>query len=200
MNLTDDALDTMDDVVSYVPRSDSDTSDDLPTPYITLARASANVRDRKPNYLKAQDLPHTLQDHLNALPAAYRATEMARTIFEAAIRESSVNDEPHAPLIEVFNPVDDEVTPAWEFHYTNQMWHGDGVPGPDLKNLQGCDCEGTCDPKSKTCLCIKKQSEYTSEYISGFVYDAKGRLKEATTTRYSNVTNFVAVGTNVGIE
>jgi histone-lysine N-methyltransferase SUV39H len=115
-----------------------------------------------------------LQDYFNALPAMYRKTDEARLIFEAAIRESTANDEPDAPPIEIHNKLDDEVTPPWEFHYSNKMWHGEGVPGPDLKSLSGCDCEGRCDPKSKTCLCVKKQAKYLDK--RGFVYNDKGRL------------------------
>jgi len=110
------------------------------------------------------------------LPAMYRATDQARIIFEAAIRESTAADEPGAPPIRIYNDIDDEVTPPWEFHYTNLMWHGDGVPGPDMKALQGCECEGRCDPKSKTCLCVQRQSKHLER--TGFVYNDRGRLIE----------------------
>lgn len=177
MNLMEDKTDAIDDVDVYQPVNGG-ISENFPTaelPYITWRSVRNAARERVPSYLKAQNLPHALQDHLNALPAVYRATEMARTIFEAAIRESTVNDEPDAPPIEIWNNVDDEMTPPWEFHYTNQMWHGDGVPGPDIKNLQSCDCEGACDPTSKTCSCVKRQSKYIDR--TGFVY-SRGRLKE----------------------
>jgi histone-lysine N-methyltransferase SUV39H len=100
-------------------------------------------------------------------------------IFEAAIKESTADNEPDAPAIRIFNEIDDKVTPPWEFHYTNKMWHGEGVPGPDLKTLRGCDCEGHCDPKSKTCLCVQKQSKYLDTSRVGFVYDHRGHLIES---------------------
>jgi [histone H3]-lysine9 N-trimethyltransferase SUV39H len=148
------------------------------SPYITWRSIRCAARERVPKFLKAQDLPHTLQDYLNALPEMYRASDQARIIFEAAIRESTAEDEPDAPAIRICNEIDDEITPAWEFHYTNKMWHGEGVPGPDLKTLRGCDCEGRCNPKSKTCLCVKKQSKYLDISRVGFVYDHRGRLVE----------------------
>ena len=179
MDLLDNNVDPIDvsDVTIYEPGSGSGTSDDFSpsgSPYITWRSVRRAARERTPHFLKAADLPHTLQDWLNALPAVYRATDQARIIFEAAIRESTAADEPGAPPIRIHNNIDDEVTPPWEFHYTNLMWHGDGVPGPDMKSLQGCECEGRCDPKSKTCLCVQKQSKYLER--TGFVYNDKSRL------------------------
>lgn len=178
MDLLDDNNTSTDDVGIYEPESGS-TSEDLPpseSRYITWRSVRRAARERTPQFLKAKDLPHTLQDWLNALPARYRATDQARIIFEAAIRESTAADEPGAPPIRIHNTIDDEVTPPWEFHYTNQMWHGEGVPGPDLKSLRGCECEGRCDPKSKTCFCLQRQSKYLER--RGFVYNDKSRLIE----------------------
>jgi histone-lysine N-methyltransferase SUV39H len=80
--------------------------------------------------------------------------------------------------------VDEEPTPQWEFHYTNRIYHGPGVPDPDIANLVGCDCVGKCDPKSKTCACVKRQRELImfpeenmEAYNSGFLYDKQKRLK-----------------------
>lgn len=144
--------------------------------YITWRSVRRAARERKPEYLQARDLPHKLQDYMNALPAMFRKSDGARLIFEAAIRENTADDEPDAPPISIINPLkdDDEATPPWEFHYTNRLWHGDGVPAPDLKSLKGCDCLGRCDPKSKTCACVKKQSKWIDK--RGFVYNNKGRL------------------------
>jgi [histone H3]-lysine9 N-trimethyltransferase SUV39H len=168
--------DNIDDDVDVYEIQSSVLSDLTPadSPYITWRSVRRAARERTPKFLKARDLPHTLQDYMNALPAMYRKTDEARLIFEAAIRESTADDEPDAPPIEIYNKIDDEVTPPWEFHYSNKMWYGEGVPGPDSKSLRGCDCEGRCDPQSKTCLCVKKQSEYLEQ--SGFVYNDKGRL------------------------
>ena len=178
---TIDEVGGVDDVVVYNPQISIGTSNDAAngdSTYITWRQAREAARSKAPSYRKARDLPHTLQDHMNIIPAAYRATPMARIIFEAAMRESSIKDEPHAPPIGIINEIDDETTPPWEFHYTNEMWYGEGVPGPDTKNLQGCDCEGTCDPKSKICQCLQKQLEYSDG--TGSVYDTKGRLREST--------------------
>jgi Pre-SET motif len=172
---------TIDDVDVYEPRSDNCSSGDLSegdSPYITWRTIRRAARERVPKFLKARDLPHTLQDYLNALPERCRASDQARVIFEAAMRESTADDEPDAPAIRIYNEIDNEVTPPWEFHYTNKMWHGEGVPGPDLKTLRGCDCEGRCDPKSKTCLCVQKQTRHLDTSRVGFVYDNKCRLIE----------------------
>ncbi|OCH88882.1 SET domain-containing protein [Obba rivulosa] len=125
----------------------------------------------------AEDIPHELQDRINALPAAARrADRMQVKLFEAAIAENTADDEPNAPPIRVINEIDDELTPPYEFHYSNLLWHGPGVPLPDEKNLVGCDCIGPCDPLSKTCACVQRQQQ-ECDFINGFLYDARGRLR-----------------------
>ncbi|KAN0087812.1 histone-lysine N-methyltransferase [Tylopilus felleus] len=133
-------------------------------------------------------MPHSLQDHMNKFPASFRESDVARRIFEAHIQEAMVN-EPEAPLIEIFdNNIGEEVTPRWEFHYTNEMWCGEGVPPPDVRNLEGCGCVGRCDPKSGKCACARRQLKWVQAYInediipptwpgSPFVYDHKGMLQ-----------------------
>lgn len=130
-----------------------------------------------PKIFYSRDIPHALQDLMNTVDP-YRRTMVAKEMFEAVIYENTYEDEPNAPRISIVNDVDGdlEVTPAWEFHYSNRIWYGDGVPPPDFSNLRGCDCEGYCDPKSRTCSCLKRQQEY-SGHNSGFIYDDKGRLK-----------------------
>ncbi|TDL21679.1 SET domain-containing protein [Rickenella mellea] len=131
-----------------------------------------------PIHLLAENLPHDLEDLVNALPEWQRNMPVVRLAFESAISENTVDDEPDAPPIEVRNDVDDEITPPWEFHYSNRMWHGKGVPPPDVKNLRGCDCVGACNPKSLTCACVKRQRKFFKDEpgFSGFMYDEKGRL------------------------
>lgn len=126
----------------------------------------------------ARDIPHSVQDLMNSMDSHYRKSLMAKDMFEAVIIENTYEDEPNAPHISIVNDVDgdQEVTPAWEFHYSNHIWHSDDVPPPDLVNLRGCDCKGHCDPKSQTCSCLKRQHEYSDD-IPGFIYDDKGRLK-----------------------
>jgi len=132
-----------------------------------------------PKVFYARDIPHALQDLMNTMEAPYRRSIVAKEMFEAVIYENTYEDEPNAPRISIINDVDgdQEVTPAWEFHYSNRLWHSDDVPPPDLSNLRGCDCEGYCDPKSQTCSCLKRQQEY-SGHMSGFIYDDRGRLKQ----------------------
>lgn len=145
-------------------------------PVITWKDIRTVARRTKPKYKLAKDLPHTLQDHMNAMNPYWRAMPMNRFIFEANIIENTMDDEPDAPPIHVINDIDEENTPPWEFHYSNHMWHGEGVPGPDLLRLVSCDCEGACDPKSKTCACLKRQRSVTQEYTPDFAYNSKGLL------------------------
>jgi len=131
-----------------------------------------------PKIFYSRDIPHAIQDLMNTVDASYRRSIVAKEMFEAVIYENTYEDEPNAPRISIVNDVDGdlEVTPAWEFHYSNRIWYGDGAPPPDFSNLRGCECEGHCDPKSRTCSCLKRQQEY-SGHNSGFIYDDKGRLK-----------------------
>ncbi|KAF8661635.1 hypothetical protein AX16_001277 [Volvariella volvacea WC 439] len=131
-----------------------------------------------PKYHRSADLPHALQDQMNWMiennPYNLRGT---RHVFEAAIFENTMEDEPEAPAIEIINDVDTEVTPPWEFYYSNKMWHAEGVPPPDIAGLVGCDCVGRCDPRSKTCKCLQRQREFSGEISPDFAYDARGKLK-----------------------
>lgn len=130
-------------------------------------------------YRLAKDIPHDLQDHINNMnDFARRGGDMQLILFESMMSENTAQDEPGAPDVKIINDVDDELTPPFEFHYSNLMWHSDKVPKPDLTNLRGCGCHGACDPLSKTCLCVKRQQAYHSLLgLSGFAYDARGRLK-----------------------
>lgn len=157
------------------PPSQYGKSIDLPVIRYTPARTMLEF-PQKVYYTR--DIPHAVQDLMNTMDAHYRRSIMAKDMFEAVIIENTFEDEPNAPHISIINDVDgdQEVTPAWEFHYSNRIWHSDDVPPPDLVNLRGCDCEGHCDPKSLTCSCLKRQKEYSDD-IPGFIYDEKGRLK-----------------------
>lgn len=152
---------------------------------VTWASYVTEERERRPEYKLARHIPHSLQDHMNMLPKEYRSSAVGRQIFEAHIQEAMVG-EPDAPAIEFFdNAIGSEVTPPWEFHYTNEMWFGEGVRPPDIKNLESCGCIGRCDPKSSTCACARRQKKWMQGYIdegiipptwpgSPFVYDHKG--------------------------
>lgn len=156
-------------------------------PVVTWNSYSQAQRLLPPKYRLAKDLPHELQDRVNALPQSYRNSPQATVLFEAMIDEA-MDDELGAPPISVINEVTDEGAPPWEFVYTNQMWYGEGVPSPDIKNLKSCGCVGRCDPKSKMCGCAKRQRHQLKRYITDntipdtwngvpFMYDSKGSLQ-----------------------
>lgn len=157
-------------------------------PIVTWQSFSASQRLLPPKYHRAKDLPHSLQDRMNALPESYRNSEFARAVFEEIILEA-MDDEPSAPPIKIYdNGIGQEMTPPWEFVYTNNMWFGEGVPPPDVRNLVSCGCRGKCDPKSSACACAKRQLQWLEPYIldglfpatwpgSPFVYDSKGVLQ-----------------------
>lgn len=130
-----------------------------------------------PRYRRAVDLPTGLQDHVNFLPKWAIRKDQIRRLFEAMIVENTLEDEPHAPPIKLVNDIDDEPTPPWEFYYSNEIWHGEGVPAPDIKNLRGCDCKGACSSQSKTCACLRLQRQYTNELVNDFAYDTKRHLQ-----------------------
>ncbi|KZS99704.1 SET domain-containing protein, partial [Laetiporus sulphureus 93-53] len=124
----------------------------------------------------AKDLPHELEDRINFLSSyAQHADNMQVKLFEAAIAENTESDEPHTPPIHIINDIDDDLTPPYEFHYSNLMWHGEGVPKPDWENLRGCDCIGPCDPKSETCICAQRHQQHSES--PGFLYDQRLRLR-----------------------
>jgi hypothetical protein len=131
-----------------------------------------------PKYFLGRDLPHTLQDYINHMSEWTRSLPDMRTVFSAAIQENTALDEPDAPSIQIENAVDDEPTPPWEFHYSNYMWHGEGVPPPDVGSLISCDCIGRCDPRSGTCACALRQREAIGDPNADFAYDHRGRLRE----------------------
>jgi len=138
------------------------------------------LRNSVPEHYFSRDLPHTFQDHINSFSPLVRNHPQMAKVFEIMVAEINARDEPDAPPITLFNNVDDEPTPPWEFHYTNKMWLGENVPPPSFKNLQSCDCVGKCDPNSKTCKCLKRQQELTEEYQHGFLYESQsGLLKQA---------------------
>ncbi|KAI0789158.1 SET domain-containing protein [Abortiporus biennis] len=128
-------------------------------------------------YKKISDIPHDILDHMNSVFAtARRADDMQRKVFEAIISTNTAVDEPLAPPIHILNPVDSELTPPFEFHYSNTIWHSDHVPRPDVENLQGCDCRGVCDEKVP-CACLLRQQKYSGSDI-GFIYGSDKRLRD----------------------
>jgi histone-lysine N-methyltransferase SUV39H len=133
------------------------------------------LRARPPHRL-AKDLPHTLEDHMNAMRPEFRRLIEMKKLFEAMISENTAQDEPNAPPIHVFNEYDSDPHPDWEFHYSNHMWYGEGVPGPNLDNLVGCDCEGNCAPKLRPCKCSERQRSFYSGIDTDFIYNPNKTL------------------------
>ncbi|KAK0473376.1 hypothetical protein IW261DRAFT_1504040 [Armillaria novae-zelandiae] len=140
-----------------------------------------DVRDEmraNPVYHLAENLPHALQDHINAMPLYTRMQDPMRLVFESMIRENTADDEPFAPPIVIENFVDDQPTPDWEFYYTNKLWHGDGVPPPDMKGLECCDCSGSC-AKNKDCACKQRQLRNANGTgLKDWIYDPQGRVRD----------------------
>lgn len=141
------------------------------------------------NYRQAKDIPTELYDHINKLDAEQRArmSDTLRLIFEAQMVTNTAHDEPDAPAIHIYNDVDDDPTPPFEFYYTNLMWHAEDVPPPDYEGLTGCDCIGGCKPDSTTCACIKRQrlefrdldNDPERWLPEGFMYNEKGILLQS---------------------
>ncbi|KAJ2930459.1 hypothetical protein H1R20_g6637, partial [Candolleomyces eurysporus] len=112
-----------------------------------------------PKVYYIKDLPSSLHDQINSCSERFRMCPDMRKVLTAEMSFNTMEDEPYAPPIQIINNVDHEPTPPWEFHYANRIYHGPGVPDPDIANLRGCDCVGKCDPKSKTCACVQKQRD-----------------------------------------
>lgn len=125
----------------------------------------------------AEKVPTALHDMINRLPDGYLFNPYMKHMFESMIEENTALDEPTAPPIQVIGTKNGAVTPPWEFYYTNRIFHGQGVPRSDRQLLEGCDCIGPCDPKSKTCACVARQMTWVGDdkSVKGFLYK-KGRL------------------------
>ncbi|KAK0199904.1 hypothetical protein DFS33DRAFT_1376289 [Desarmillaria ectypa] len=150
---------------------------DFPDPRVCNWEDVREEMRADPVYHLADNLPHALQDHINAMPLYTRMQPPMRLVFESMIRENTADDEPFAPPIVIENLVDDQPTPDWEFHYTNKMWHGKGVPPPDMKGLECCDCIGSC-AKNKYCECRKRQLRHADDSgLKDWIYDPQGRVR-----------------------
>ncbi|KAF8528104.1 SET domain-containing protein [Hysterangium stoloniferum] len=126
----------------------------------------------------AEKVPTELHDMINRLPKNYLFNPQMKHIFESMMEENTADDEPVAPRIEIRGRKDDQITPYWEFYYTNRIFHGQGVPRSNRRALKGCDCIGPCNPKSKTCACVVRQMAWVGgdKNVKGFLYNKNGRL------------------------
>ena len=106
------------------------------------------------------------------LPQLTANPDLHRAMFQNWISEATACDEPHADEIRVYNEADIEgEAPAMEFEYSNQMLYDHDVPDPEVGT--GCGCQGPCDPKSRTCSCVKRQKLYCYDLpIEGFAYES----------------------------
>ena len=114
-----------------------------------------------------RNFDYTTVDEWNRrAPTMTRNPQLHRAIFEAYIAQSELE----SGEIKVYNEVDAEgAPPDFEFTCSNDMLYHPEVPDPELG--LGCDCEGPCDPKSKTCSCAKRQKLYSYLDLEGFAYD-----------------------------
>ncbi|KAI0074156.1 hypothetical protein K474DRAFT_87506 [Panus rudis PR-1116 ss-1] len=129
----------------------------------------------------AKNLPHEIEDEINSLSPGLRQTKAVQKIFESVISNNTAEDEPLAPPIRIVNdlPDDHELTPPWEFHYTNKLWHSEKAEKPDFSALKGCNCAGSCKPNSKTCSCVARQNALLRNQITpGLLYNDKGKLRD----------------------
>ncbi|GJE95447.1 SET domain-containing protein [Phanerochaete sordida] len=178
---------TEDAIVPAMDRVHIEDDSDVDDPYAMVITWEKNGRQRALEYadvnLRACDLPFNLQNRMMSLPIEVRRADgLQKKIFVSMISAGTVDDEPTAPDIHIINDVDDELSPAFEFHYTNKMYHGKDVPGPDVYGLEGCNCIGRCDPTSTTCPCVKRQMFYMSKAVEGvfgqgFAYGLDGRIR-----------------------
>lgn len=150
---------------------------DLPSHIVGVINSKAARELLKPKSYFAKELKWDVESFMTQMTK--RIPSVLRAIFTANI-VTGTTDEPKAPAIQVVNNVDNQPVPRAEFHYSNRIWHGDGVPPPDTDNLVGCSCEPYCDPNSTTCSCLKRQHEMTKDSgLRGFMYQDNGRLKKA---------------------
>ncbi|WVR03726.1 hypothetical protein IAU60_000721 [Kwoniella sp. DSM 27419] len=119
-----------------------------------------------------------LDDWNKRKPTLTKNPSLHRAVFEAYMRQCTSQDEPEADEIRVVNDIDAEgAPPDFEFQYSNGMLYNPVAPDPELG--LGCDCEGPCDPNSKTCSCVKRQEAYFYDLgMKGFAYDSEGHIHE----------------------
>lgn len=151
----------------YFTDSDSHTSDvALFLQYPDPPPPPERIREAKREFNTRTIDPWNRQKHtFRSNPALHRA------IFEAYIMQSTSMEESGGDDIKVTNDVDAAGGPPdFEFVYSDTMLYPDGIPPPELG--LGCDCDGPCDPDSKTCTCVKRQELYFYDLgLKGFAYD-----------------------------
>jgi hypothetical protein len=122
------------------------------SPHITRKGVLSNVQGHLVVHLLAKDLPHSLKrkDSTNATAASMYNILQSCLIFKSRVKEGDV-DAPPIIIYDSDDGNDDAINTHLNFYYTDQVWHGEGVPVSDIKLLEGCNCEGVSDPNSKEC-------------------------------------------------
>src|SRR5882724_1317829 len=149
------------------------TISDAASPYITTHSVRNNVQGHSADHLLAKDLPHSRKNGTNTDSTLIPKFPKSRLVIESGTKEGDID----APPILIYDENDDDITTHFDFHYTDQVLHGEGVPVSNLKLLQGCNCDGVCDPRSKECQCVARQSKHVPGR-TGFVYNKMGQLIE----------------------
>lgn len=113
----------------------------------------------------------TIDAYNRLLPTLTANPSLHRVMFENWISEATARDEPEADDIHVYNDADEDAeAPDMEFEYSNEVLYNHEVPDPEIGT--GCGCDGPCDPKSRSCSCIRRQKLYFYDLdVNGFAYD-----------------------------
>jgi hypothetical protein len=117
----------------------------------------------------------TIDAYNRLLPTLTANPHLHREMFQNWMSMATANDEPEADEIQVHNNADDDgEAPDMEFEYSNEVLYNYDVPDPEIGT--GCGCDGPCDPKSRSCTCLKRQKlYYYGVEMDGFAYDERVR-------------------------
>ncbi|KAL1657755.1 SET domain-containing protein, partial [Schizophyllum commune] len=79
------------------------------------------------------------------------------------------------PPISICNDVDNDISPPWEFQYSDMM-RDRCVARPGRQSRVSCSCVGICGEHGP-CDCLTFQRQWTRSWgIEGFAFDRNGRL------------------------
>lgn len=116
-----------------------------------------------PTYLLARNLPQRPHD----------APVLTRTLLEQDIATRTKD------VITIENHLDETLIPESVNYYTNDVWHGEGIPAPTREGLAFCDCKGSCR-NNKRCAC--RQHQYDRTGLDNFGYNPHGQLLQEART------------------
>ncbi|KAJ3812108.1 hypothetical protein F5876DRAFT_25320, partial [Lentinula aff. lateritia] len=149
-------------------------------PTLTWSHTRALLRRLPAAHKYSTATSHTMHDYINSYAPQMRMYPQMRLVYEAMMRENTVDDEPDAPEIKIYSETSEDPTPPWEFYYTNHMLLSPALAPPSLLSLTSCSCpSGHCHLRKSSCPCWALQQSHTGPYdVSGFMYDASGLLKK----------------------